>query len=380
LRHAEHVQDWTPLQAKVQHTIDALVSAGREIGVQVAAYLDGQLIINVVSGLADEAGGRMVTPDTPFFSYSTGKGLTSTIVHVLAEQGKIDYDLRIADVWPEYARHGKKQTTLRHALTHMAGVPTLPCFTTPEDFLDWDRMCRTIAGTAPVWEPGTRHGFHEWTYGWLIGEVVRRAVHRPMAWVLAEDIARPLQAERELFFGVPNEQLPRLARLKDRNWTAALETLSERIEHFDEIAPPGVRPDSTLANRRDILRADIPSVATVSARGIARMYAALMGEVDGVRLISPDRLAAVTEVATEGPDWAFGGDFPKTLGYVAQVNGTRIGWSGNGGSLAGFYPDLGLSVAVTKNCLGIGDDDPMEGVAALIHAAVLGQQAVTARA
>ena len=368
------VQDWNPLQARVQQRIDGLVAAGREIGVQVAAYLDGKPIVSVVSGLADEASGRPVTPDTPFFSYSTGKGLTSTIVHVLAEQGVLDYDLRIADIWPEYGRHDKNRTTLRHALAHMAGVPTLPGFTTPEDFLDWDRMCQTIASTAPAWEPGTRHGFHDWTYGWLIGEIVRRATNRPISWVLAEDIARPLHADRELFFGVPAEQLPRLARLKDRNWTAALHVLSERIENFDKIAPPGVRPDATLANRRDILRTDIPAVATVSARGIARMYAALMGEVDGVRLISPERLKEITTVVTDGPDWAFGGELPKTLGYVAQRDGTRFGWSGSGGSLAGYYPDLNLSVAVTKNYLGTTDDDPMESVAALIRAAVAARE------
>jgi CubicO group peptidase (beta-lactamase class C family) len=366
------VQDFSALQAKVQRTVDALVGCGREIGVQVAAYLDGEPIVNVVSGLADESTGRPVTPDTPFFSYSLGKGLTSTVVHVLAEQGKLDYDLRLADVWPEYARHDKKRTTLRDVLTHSAGVPTLPSFTSPEDFLDWDLMCRTIAGTSPAWEPGTRHGLHEWTYGWLIGEIVRRAAHRPIAWVLAEDIARPLHADRELFFGVPAKQLPRLARLKDRNWSAALEALSDRVENFDRIAPPGVRPDATLANRRDILRTDIPAVATVSARAVARMYAALMGEVDGVRLISPERLKEITTVATQGTDWAFGGDLPKTLGYVAQHDGTRFGWNGNGGSLAGFYPALGLSLAMTKNYLGTGHDDPMEDVAALIHATVAG--------
>jgi len=366
------VQDWSPLRAKVQRAIDGLVGSGRETGVQVAACLEGELIVSVVSGLADQSTGQPVTPDTPFFSYSTGKGLTSTVVHVLAEQGKLDYDMRIADVWPEYGRHGKKQTTLRQVLTHSAGVPALPSYTTPEDFLDWDLMCRTIAGSAPMWEPGTRHGVHEWTYGWLIGEVVRRTVHRPISWVLAEDIARPLHADRELFFGVPPRQLDRLARLTDRNWTAALERLSEQVENFDKVAPPAVRPDSTLANRRDILRADIPAVATVSARGIARMYAALMGEVDGVRLISPERLKEITTVATHGPDWATGGELPKTLGYVAQLGGARIGWSGSGGSLAGCYPGLGLSVAVTKNHLGAGDDDPMEDLAALIHTAVAG--------
>ena len=365
------VQNWGPLQAKVQRMVDALVASGREIGVQVAAYLHGRPIVGVVAGLADESSGQMVTPDTPFFSYSTGKGLTSAVVHILVEQGKLDYDLRIADIWPRYARYGKQHTTLRHALSHSAGVPTLPSYTTPEDFLDWDGMCATIAGTAPSWEPGTRHGLHEWTYGWLIGEIVRRVLHRPIASVLAEEIAAPLHADRELFFGVPAAQLNRVARLKDRNWSAALELLSRRMENFDKIVPPGVRPDVILANRRDILRTDIPSVATVSARGTARMYAALMGEVDGVRLISPERLREVTTVTTHGPDWAFGGDLPKTLGYAAQLGGTRFGWSGSGGSLAGCYPDLGLSVAITKNHLGIGDDDPLEGIAALIRATVV---------
>ena len=366
------MQDWSALRDEVQRTIDGLVGAGREVGVQVAAFLDGELIVSAVSGLADESAGRPVTPDTPFFSYSLGKGLASTVVHVLAEQGRLDYDLRLADVWPEYARHGKERTTLRQVLTHSAGVPGLPAYTEPEDFLDWDRMCRTIASTVPVWEPGAAHGFHEWTYGWLVGEVVRRAVHRPISWVLAEEIARPLQAERELFFGVPGEQLNRVARLKDRNWSAALELLSVRVENFDKVVPPAVRPDVTLANRRDILRADIPSVGTVSARGVARMYAALMGEVDGVRLISPGRLKEITTVATQGPDWAFGGDLPKTPGYLSQCDGARIGWSGGGGSLAGCYPELGLSVAFTRNYLATGDDDPAEDVAALILAAVAG--------
>ena len=87
-----------------------------------------------------------------------------------------------------------------------------------------------------------------------------------------------------------------------------------------------------------MLRADIPAVGTVSARGIARMYAALMGEVDGVRLISPERLRQITKPVTHGPDWAFGGDLPKTLGYAAEVGGARLGWGGMGGSLAGFCP------------------------------------------
>jgi CubicO group peptidase (beta-lactamase class C family) len=362
--------DWTSLQVQVQKALDSLVGSGQEIGVQVAAYLDGRPIVNAVSGVADPRSGSPVTPDTPFFSYSTAKGLTATAVHVLAERGAIDYDLRIADVWPEYARHGKDRTTLAHALTHSAGVPQLPPYAMPEDFLDWDRMCRTIAGTVPIWEPGTRHGYHAWTWGWLVGETVRRATGQLISWVLAEQVARPLGADRELFLGVPETQLGHLARLKDRNWSAAMEQASVLMEHFDEISPVGVRPDAVLGNRRDILRADIPAVGTVSARGLARMYAALMSEVDGVRLISPERLRQVTEVRTDGPDWATGGDGPKTLGYAAEIDGKRFGWGGMGGSLGGFYPAHNLAVACTKNYLGTGDGDPMEAVAALIHSSV----------
>ena len=259
---------WLDLRTQVQKTIDGLVVSGREIGVQVAAYLNGRLIVNAVAGLADAATGNPVTPDTPFFSFSTGKGLAGTAVHVLAERGEISYDLRLAEVWPEYARHGKEQTTLRHVLTHSAGVPQLPSFTTAEDMLDWDRMCRTIASSVPLWEPGARHGYHAWTYGWLVGETVRRVTGRPISRVLAEDIARPLHADRELFFGVPDRMpLTHLARLKDRNWSASMETLSGHLPNFDRIAPPGVRPDAGLGNRRDVLRADIPAVGTVSARG-----------------------------------------------------------------------------------------------------------------
>jgi CubicO group peptidase (beta-lactamase class C family) len=367
--------DWNELQKQVQRTIDGLVGAGLEIGVQVAAYRDGQMIVNAVSGLADPSNGNRVTPDTPFFSYSTGKGLTSTAVHVLAEQGKIDYDLRIADVWPEYARHGKGATTLRHALSHMAGVPRLPSYTMPEDFLDWDRMCRTIAGATPEWEPGTQQGYHAWTWGWLVGETVRRATGRLLSWVLAEDVTRPLHADRELFLSVPEIQISHLARLKDRNWSAAMDQASEMIPHFDAIAPPGVRPDATLANRRDILRADIPSVGTLSARAMARMYSALMDEVDGVRLISPERLRQITQVQTSGPDWAWGGDGPKALGFAVECEGKRFGWGGMGGSLAGFYPELNLSVACTKNYLGVGDGDPMEGLAELIRSTVANARA-----
>jgi CubicO group peptidase (beta-lactamase class C family) len=175
----------------------------------------------------------------------------------LAEQGQLDYDMRIADVWPEFAQYGRGDVTLRHALTHSAGVPALPAAITPEDFADRDRMCAIVAGSEPLWRPGVVHGYHAWTFGWLVGEVVRRGTGRTISQVLVEDVAGPLGVRDELFFGVPDAQLDRLARLQDRNWSAALELLSANIRTFDQVVPPGVRTDASLANRRDILRADL---------------------------------------------------------------------------------------------------------------------------
>src|SRR5262245_18969310 len=132
------------IQEHVRKTVDELVARGLEGAVQVAAYLQGELVVDVCVG-------EGVGPDSLFFSYSTGKGLTGTVVHVLAEQGVLEYDLRIADVWSEFAQHGKGDVTLRHALTHSAGVPVLPEWVTADDFADWDWMCSLIAAAEPVW-------------------------------------------------------------------------------------------------------------------------------------------------------------------------------------------------------------------------------------
>lgn len=345
------------MQEHVQHVVEELVGSGRESSVQVAAYLDGELVLDVSVGAA---------PDSLIYSYSTGKGLTATVVHVLAERGLIDYDLRIADVWPEFGRHGKGDVTLRHALTHSAGVPVLPSWVTAADFADWDKMCALIADAEPVWPAGDRHGYHAWTFGWLVGETVRRATGRTVADVLATEIAAPLGMSGELYFGVPPQALDRVLPLADRNWSAAMVALSAQIPRVDLVAPPAVRPGAELGNA--LVGVDTRATGTMSARAVARMYAALMGPVDGVRLASPERLRLMTAVAADGPDWTFGGDSTMTLGY--SLDGGMVGWSGSGGSIAGMAPEKGLAVAMTKNLLGYGDGDPLEELRAYLLNAV----------
>ncbi|GHJ49209.1 esterase [Catellatospora sp. TT07R-123] len=357
---------WDGLRDRVQQTIEDLVASGAETGVQVSAYLHGEPIVEAYAGT--DGTGRPVTADTLFPSFSTAKGVTATVVHVLAERGELDYGLRLADVWPEYAAHGKSGTTLAHALTHATGVPQLPADVTPADFADWDRMCALIAAQAPQWEPGTRQGYHAWTYGWIVGETVRRATGRTLAQALAEQVAGPLGVGGELFFGVPEAELGRVARLGEHGWQPALAYLSANLPHIDLVVPPAVRPDAALGNRPEFLRADVPATGTMSARAAARMYAALLGAVDGVRLISPERLARVTAVAMDGPDWVFGQPVRRSLGYAVEDG--HFGSSGSGGSLAYAFPQLGLAVAATKNQMSFGDGDPMEQLRELIQTEV----------
>ncbi|MFI7220636.1 serine hydrolase domain-containing protein [Micromonospora maritima] len=357
---------WDGLRAEVHEAVDDLVTSGREAGVQVAAYLHGVPVVEEQAGLADTGTGRPMTADTPVHAVSTGKGLTATVVHVLAERGRLDYDLPLARVWPEFARHGKDGITLRHVLTHTAGLPALPADVTPEDFTDWSRMCGLLADAEPLWAPGERLAYHAWTWGWLLGEVVRRVTGRSVSQVLAEEVAGPLGVDRELFLAVPASELPRLARLEDAGLSALMTWAGANLPHFDAVAPPAVRPDTVTGSRPDVLRADVPSVGTMSARAVARMYAALLGPVDGVRLVSPDRLRAMSAPAVRVHEWVFGQETTFGLGYAVDDDGS-FGTAGSGGSLAFAYPELGLTVAAVRNRLGAGDGDPMERLRVLVR-------------
>src|SRR6266536_3971313 len=210
------------VQQQVQQAIDQLIESGVERGLQVAVYHNDKLVVDAVAGIADPATRRSVTSDTPFFSYSIGKGVAATVVHVLAERGVLDYDTPIVELWPEFGAHGKERATVRHALTHSVGVPGIPADTTAEDLCDWDLMCARIAGATPWWEPGTQTGYHAYTFGYIVGEIVRRATGKRISQVLREDVAGPLGVAGELYFGMPASELGRLARLEDAEGSAEM--------------------------------------------------------------------------------------------------------------------------------------------------------------
>jgi CubicO group peptidase (beta-lactamase class C family) len=348
-------------QQEIQATLTELVASGAETGVQVAVIRDGRVIVDAVAGIANPATGARVRPDTLFYAASTAKGVASSLAHVLAERGQLDYDMRIADVWPEFAARGKASVTLRHVLLHTAGVPGLPADTTPRDLCDWDLMCAQLAEQEPWWEPGTRFGYHVWTFGFLLGETIRRAAGRSISAALREVITGPLGIEDEVHFGVPRGRLDRVARQVAPAGTPAAAPAEPGTAH-DRAEPRGVLPDASYINGADFLTADIPSCGTMTARGVARMYSALLGRVDGVRLVSPARLAEMAAVAFTGQDevmgfptaWAFGYT-PDRPGIGGARRGSAFGMMGGNGSVAYADVDAGVSVAVMRNRFAFGD-------------------------
>jgi CubicO group peptidase (beta-lactamase class C family) len=346
------------MQEQVQQAIDKLVGSGAERGVQAAVYRHGELVADAVAGVADPATGRPVTAATPFHNFSIGKGAASTVAHVLAERGLFGYETPVAELWPEFGAHGKGTVTIRHVLTHSAGVPGLPPDTTPEDLCDWDKMCAAIAGAQLWWEPGSKVGYHAYTFGYIVGEVVRRATGKPISRVLLEEVAGPLGVADELYFGMPESEHGRLARLEDAGGAVEPTPALPADHPVLRAGPPALLPTARLGNRTDILAADIPACGKTSARAIARMYAAVAGEVDGVRLISPQRLREATSVTASGIDEIFGNPSWWGLGYSIGAPGrtapgtpATFGMGGAGGSFAYADTATGIAFALTKNRL-----------------------------
>ncbi len=350
----DHGKIASDAQKQVQTAIDQLVDAGAERGLQVAVYRGPDLVVDAVAGIADPQSGRPVTPDTPFYNFSVVKAAAATIVHVLVERGLFGYDTRIVELWPEFGAHGKQSVTMRHVLNHTAGVPGIPLSTTIEDLCNWDKMCAAIADEELWWEPGTKVGYHAYTFGYIAGEIVRRATGKKISEVLREDVAGPLGVADEIYFGMPESEHHRLARLEDAPMTGPMPEMPPDLPMF-KAAPMSAFPNAAMGNRTDVLSADIPAGGKVSARAIARMYAALLTGVDGVRLISPERLREATAVSSSGIDQVFGMPTTWGLGYSigglgpAQDSKTTFGVGGVGGGFACGDTASGIAFAVTKN-------------------------------
>lgn len=347
----------------VQDTVNQLIAQGREVGVQVAAYLDGKLVVDVWGGLADVDTGRRVSGDTLFNMFSVTKPLTATALHMLVNRGHVRYDAPVAEYWPEYAQHGKERTTVRDVLTHRAGVPQMPQGVTPELMCDWDWMTSRIAALVPLAPPGEKALYLSMTFGWIVGEIVRRAdpQRRSLARFVREEIAGPLNAP-DLWIGLPDEQLPRVAKLVNAAPPIPPEYLPPL---YTASMPPQVDLIPQVFERPDVRGAEIAGVGGIfTARSNARFWAMLAqgGELDGVRLLSKDLVATFNTPrrGSDEPDPVMFG-MPLPLGIAgfwlggehppvsAAKHPRAICHPGAGNSIGFADPQSRLAVSIAHN-------------------------------
>jgi CubicO group peptidase (beta-lactamase class C family) len=350
---------------RVRLAIADAVHSGREAGVQVAAYHRGRLVIDAWGGLADPHTGRQVDGDTLFNVYSVTKAVAATAIHVLVDRGLLADDTPVALHWPEYGAHGKDRTTVRDVLTHRACVPQMPDGVTPERLVDWDWMTRAIADLQPLAEPGTRTMYLSMTFGWILGELVRRVdpQHRSLGRFVREEIAQPLGIG-DLWIGLPDALAPRVARQVDAMVPVPREHLPPL---FLASMPPAVALAPPVFERPDVRRAEVAGVGGIfNARSEARFWAMLAqgGQLDGVRLLSHRRVAMLNtpRARSEEPDPVmFGFPLPITVGGfwfggehppVCSVRNARaMCHPGQGGSIGWADPDAQLAVAICHNRL-----------------------------
>jgi CubicO group peptidase (beta-lactamase class C family) len=370
----------TEAQANVQRAIDTTVTSGAEVGLQVAAYLNGVQVVDAWGGVADPQTGRKVDGETLFNVYSVTKAVAATALHIQADRGLIDYDAPVADYWPEYAAKGKERTTVRDVLTHRACVPQMPVDVTPERMCDWEWMTGAIAALEPLAPPGTRTLYLSMTFGWIVGELVRRTDpgRRSLGRFIREEIAQPLGAT-DLWVGIPDSVEPRIARQVNDMRPVPPEYLPPL---FRASMPDPVALTPVVFERPDVRRAEVAGVGGIfNARSEARFWAMLagMGELNGVRILSQGLVETLNQPrghSGELDQVMFNIPLPISMGGfwlggpqtpVCSAKSRRaLCHPGQGGSIGWADPDTGLAVAICHNRLfnaSTPEEDPILPIA-----------------
>jgi CubicO group peptidase (beta-lactamase class C family) len=350
-----------------------------EVGASVCVTVDGETVVDLHGGVADPEAGRAWDADTVCVVWSSTKGALSLCAHMLVARGDIDLEAPVASYWPEFAKNGKENIPVRWLLSHQSGLAALRDPLPPGGMADWDVVVDALAREIPLWEPGTRVGYHALTLGHLVGEVIRRVTNRSVGTFFREEVAEPLGLD--FWIGLPDEIAPRVAPLISPDIPEDLSTLPSfyQLVFGDPTSIPamvllnhGGLNDPGAIDTPEIRASEIPSANGVTnARGLASMYRplALGGEYDGVRLVPEDAIVAMSSVASatavdatmQAPTrWSLG--FGKAVDNTARPLGFRdsllmseqaFGHLGNGGSLGFADPGARLSFGYTMNKLGM---------------------------
>jgi CubicO group peptidase (beta-lactamase class C family) len=347
-----------------------------EVGAAVAVYVDGRPVVDLWGGHADAERSRPWERDTVVPVFSSTKGVTAVAANLAIERGLLDPDATVASVWPEFAAAGKAAITVRQVLSHQAGLPLVDGTFTLDEALSWDPVVEALATQAPLWEPGTQHGYHMRTYGWLVGELLRRVTGVSPGRFVRDAVCDPLGLD--IWIGLPEEVEPRVARVvPPRN------SLRDALAPFGETLllarvfsnPSGLFDYDGMWNTRALHASELPSSNGIGdARSFARLYASLIGDgVDDVRTLSPATVEAATVEQVRGPDAVIGAESAFMLGssFGAANPRTCFGHAGAGGSLAFADPASGVAFGYVMNDLRFDTGDPRsEGLVRAVREAV----------
>lgn len=349
-----------------------------DVGAACCVYVRGQLVVDLWAGFADLSGGKPWDEETVQIVFSATKGITAICAHLLAEQGRLDLDAPIASYWPEFAAAGKAAIPTRWALCHRAGLAAVDGEITLAEVLAWDPVVAAIAAQTPNWEPGSAHGYHARSFGWIVGEVVRRATGRSLGRFLAEEIAAALGLD--CWVGLPATELSRCARILPPEAAGLLSWIpSDSLMGRVMSGPSGLFAYDEMWNRPEVLAAEMPSSnGVMSARALARLYAACLGEIDGVRLLTPDTVAAATRVHAEGPDRVlllptrYGAGFMLSPMLAPACGPHAFGHTGAGGSLGFADPDaeVAFGYVTTRMKFELSGDQRTQGLVDAVYGAL----------
>ncbi|MEW2315596.1 serine hydrolase domain-containing protein [Streptomyces bauhiniae] len=336
-----------------------------ERGAAVAVYREGHRVVDLWAGTRDVDGSAPWERGTAQIVRSATKGVAAAALLLLHQRGLLDLDAPVGAYWPEFKAAGKERTLVRDLLAHRAGVPVLDRPLTPAEAADPDLGAAAVAAQAPVWEPGTDHGYHAQTYSWLTGELVRRATGRPIGEFIASEIAAPAGAD--VWLGLPASEQARVGRvgpvsapetpgaLKVRPKRAVADAYADPASltrrAFAAITP--LPDENDPAYRAAALPA---SNGIATADGLARVYASLIGELDGgIRLFTPETMELARTEASAGSDRVLVVGTRFGLGFMLHgpasplLTPTTFGHPGRGGALAFADPASGIAFGYVTN-------------------------------
>ncbi|REJ73585.1 MAG: class A beta-lactamase-related serine hydrolase [Acidobacteria bacterium] len=362
--------------AEVAQVFERNFSHRDELGASVAITVDGETLVDLWGGHRDAEKTEPWQEDTVSVVFSCTKGAVALCAHLLVSRGELDLDLPVAEYWPEFAQQGKERTTVRMMLDHSAGVPALRDPLSKGDCCDWDLMVGRLEQEPPFWEPGTRSGYHMLTFGWTVGELVRRVADRSLGDFFRDELAEPLGSD--FWIGLPSSEESRVAPVipwrpgPDHRPTPFQQALVDDPGSLQSLAL--LNNGGFDANVRACRRAEIGGGGGVSnARGLARLYAPFANggrSADGERLVSEVALHRMGRVSTAshqdatlliGTRYALG--FMKSIDNRRSRFGGRdsailseaaFGHVGAGGSIGFADPVAGMSFGYTMTRMGEG--------------------------